>query len=286
MLKSNATNLRNIYILSQIGQDPFKAFKGEFAAVFPKHAEQLKFQIFAPIPSWSEWIQSIEVPTILMLDSSSVSEKQDFKFWTGIFAAMHKLDEKLPILNLGDQIPSGAEAMRWIDIGCSGFLNRNFKQKELSEGLAELLELRMLQQARYSRVKAQGMVRITIASFNQALAAETLNLGQGGMFIRALSKEASAGSAINFELRLNPTVGETIETNPNSNLFVDRLDEIPGQKRQVIRGQGTVAWIRESPNAEGPEGMGIQFTEIDPAGSKLIENFVALKKSKYFIPLS
>ncbi|HVG63893.1 MAG TPA: TIGR02266 family protein, partial [Hyalangium sp.] len=79
------------------------------------------------------------------------------------------------------------------------------------------------------------------------------NLSPGGMFIRSRTPQP-VGTLVKFEVQIAGGV-------------------------RVLRGTAVVRWVRETANAEGPPGMGLQFQELDPDTQALISRMLQLNKA-------
>jgi molecular chaperone DnaK len=79
------------------------------------------------------------------------------------------------------------------------------------------------------------------------------NLSPGGMFIRSRTPQP-VGTLVKFEVQIAGGV-------------------------RVLRGTAVVRWVRETANAEGPPGMGLQFQELDPDTQALITRMLQLSKA-------
>jgi uncharacterized protein (TIGR02266 family) len=79
------------------------------------------------------------------------------------------------------------------------------------------------------------------------------NLSPGGMFIRSRSPQP-VGTPVKFEVQIAGGV-------------------------RVLRGQAVVRWTRGEGSAEGPPGMGLQFTELEPATQMLINMMLQQRKA-------
>src|SRR5690242_5571605 len=87
-----------------------------------------------------------------------------------------------------------------------------------------------------------------IGSFVEEFA---VNISPGGMFIRSREPQP-VGTPVKFEVRI-----------------ADGL--------RVMKGSAVVRWVRPPEDLSGPPGMGIQFTELDPASQVLVERMLQRK---------
>ena len=87
-----------------------------------------------------------------------------------------------------------------------------------------------------------------VGSFAEEFA---VNLSPGGMFIRSREPQP-VGTPVKFEVRI-----------------ADGL--------RVLKGSAVVRWVRPPEDLSGPPGMGIQFTELDPASQALVDRMLQRK---------
>jgi uncharacterized protein (TIGR02266 family) len=78
-----------------------------------------------------------------------------------------------------------------------------------------------------------------------------VNISPGGMFIRSREPQP-VGTPVKFEVRI-----------------------ADGQR--VLRGSAVVRWVRPPEDLSGPPGMGIQFTELEPASQALVDRMLERK---------
>jgi len=183
---------------------------------------------------------------------------------------------------------SGADTLKWMEIGVTGFLAKNFKAKELEDSFKDLLLNRVQNiQNAPDTVPVKHHISIPISSLEQAVVSETLNIGLGGMFVRLSPKEVNFGDLIAFDFKLSKNVSDSSSTfnmNPQVELMNDApLGTVPGEI-SGFSGVGSVVWIRNYSDSTGPEGISVQFHEIDPAAKKMIEEFVLRRGPRAFIP--
>jgi uncharacterized protein (TIGR02266 family) len=87
-----------------------------------------------------------------------------------------------------------------------------------------------------------------IGSFVEEFA---VNISPGGMFIRSREPQP-VGTPVKFEVRIADGV-------------------------RVLRGSAVVRWVRPPEDLSGPPGMGIQFTELEPASQALVDKMLQRK---------
>ena len=78
-----------------------------------------------------------------------------------------------------------------------------------------------------------------------------VNISPGGMFIRSREPQ-QVGTPVKFEVRI-----------------------ADGQR--VLRGSAVVRWVRPPEDLSGPPGMGLQFTELEPASQALVDRMLERK---------
>jgi uncharacterized protein (TIGR02266 family) len=104
--------------------------------------------------------------------------------------------------------------------------------------------------ARRAEPRTTAKIRITFNSASDFFRAYIGNLGTGGLFIRT-AQSVPTGTMLNLEFNL-----------PNNDHFI-----------QV---KGKVVWTRskEESDEKKPPGLGIQFVEMSPEDTKLLNNFI------------
>ena len=138
-------------------------------------------------------------------------------------------------------------------------------------------------------MSARHKIEIQLASFEQALVAETLNIGVGGLFIRSVPQGLAVGDEVEFVLQFTPNVSGQASPE-NNNPLVSRMndDSSPSANtpsvRSEIRGNGSVVWVRSAPVGNEPEGFGLQFKEVESEGFKKLQEFIASHRIQAFIP--
>jgi uncharacterized protein (TIGR02266 family) len=100
--------------------------------------------------------------------------------------------------------------------------------------------------------KAVGLlVKLKHADIGSFVEEFAVNISPGGMFIRSREPQP-VGTPVKFEVRIAEGV-------------------------RVMRGSAVVRWVRPPEDLSGPPGMGIQFTELDPASQALVERMLQRK---------
>ncbi|MDF1563471.1 MAG: TIGR02266 family protein [Deltaproteobacteria bacterium] len=103
------------------------------------------------------------------------------------------------------------------------------------------------------RVAVGLVVRLKHGNIDEFIERFAVNLSPGGMFVQSRSPQP-VGTEVRFEVHI--------------------AGGLP-----VLRGSGTVAWVRPE-GVEGPSGMGITFTVLDPHSQTLVERMLALRGAR------
>ena len=240
--------------------------------------------------SLRSFVSSNEVPLLIVLDPSNPKYPAESTEWDAVCSGVRNLDPLACILVLSSGAsPSSEQSIGWLDRGASGLLNIESPEASTADALRDMLSQPMrVKVPRKLRVSAKHRVQLQISSLEQALVAETLNVGLGGLFVRAVPQSIAIGDDVEFVLEFSTTVsGSTQPENTNTlvNLMnADDSDPKTNRSNESITGNGTVVWVRSTAQDGIPEGIGIQFRDIDPAGFKKIQEFVASHRIKAFIP--
>jgi len=238
--------------------------------------------------SLKSFVKEHEIPLLVILDPSGnvAASSTD---WDNVCAGIRALDPFACILVLASaESPKAEEGIGWLDRGASGLFNPNAPESTTQDALRDMLSQPLrLKVPRKLRVSAKHRVELHVASFEQALVAETLNVGLGGLFVRAVPQNVAVGDDVEFVLEFSRQVSGNNEPE-NSDPLVTRMNKDDSMSDRIanesIRGNGTVVWVRSIAKDGIPEGIGLQFKDIEEAGFKKIQEFVASHRIKAFIP--
>jgi hypothetical protein len=254
---------------------------------FPQYTFQTKH--FDSASALLKLLAVVEIPHVfIQLDSTSASYDSHSPE-VMLQKLLRKYDKHLPLIKLVNEIPGGHLALQEIDNGVTAFLRRNFDLKDLDTQLREMLTLRFENHfLRLPRFEGTHKIKINIASMEQAIVSETLNLGRGGLFVRSVPEGMKVGDFVEFELNVNPLVSQGLgsEEDPiteKSRIFENTKDAT--SIKPLIRGNGVVVWVRIITNRpEQPEGFGMNFLNLDPASAAFVNQFVLSHGVKAYIP--
>jgi Tfp pilus assembly protein PilZ len=238
------------------------------------------------------FVSSHEVPLLVLLDPFDSDLSAQSLEWDEVCDGLRKLDPLACILVISPpESPSAELGISWLDRGASGLLNLDAPSARTEDTLRDMLSLPLrVKVPRKLRVSAKHRVEIRVASFEQALVAETLNVGLGGLFIRTVPQNVAVGDEVEFILEFSRQVSGN-SAPENTNTLVNKMndDDVADPRaplEESIRGLGTVVWVRSTAQNDTPEGIGLQFRDIDPISFKKIQEFVASHRIKAFIPRS
>ncbi len=100
--------------------------------------------------------------------------------------------------------------------------------------------------------KAVGLlVKLKHADIGSFVEEFAVNISPGGMFIRSREPQP-VGTLVKFEVRIAEGV-------------------------RVLKGSAVVRWVRPPEDLSGPSGMGLQFSELEPASQALVERMLRHK---------
>lgn len=237
-----------------------------------------------------KFVTANEIPLLVVIDPSGSSAPSTSLEWDKVCSGLRNLDPLACILVLHDgRSPDAESSIGWLDRGASGLLNLESSPENTEDALRDMLSQPLrVKVPRKLRVGAKHRVELQVASLEQALVAETLNVGLGGLFVRAVPPSIAIGDDVEFVLEFSNQVSGSAAPE-NTNVLVSRMndDSAHGSKtaaKESIRGLGSVVWVRSTAQNGIPEGIGLQFKEIDPSGFKKIQEFVASHRIKAFIP--
>ena len=144
--------------------------------------------------------------------------------------------------------------------GACGFINKPFSNIEILAATEDGLKDTAGWTRKHIRHDIHLDVNFAVKDIGTAIAASTLNLGRGGMFI-ATDQLFEIGTMINFEIKF--AEGEVTS----------------------FGGVGKVAWIRPKSSGKLLRGIGIMFLSIAGEGEYFITKYVKEKLINAFIPL-
>jgi len=154
--------------------------------------------------------------------------------------ALREMDDELPVLIFAGTVGS-AKAVRDLSaLAVAGYLNEHSAVQYILPAIAPHLFPDSFNRRSGPRVVLSVSVQYHFA--NTIAAAQTLDVGSGGIAIRTTSPLES-GSRIRVRFRT------------------------PGSRRDVDA-EGRVVW------SDRRVGMGVQFETVDPAGQAMVDNFV------------
>jgi hypothetical protein len=223
-------------------------------------------------------------PAVVFFDMTSRGfNSKKIEDMQSLFAGMRKLDPGVCIILLVDFNPTSDQLMDWMDRGASGILDWNFDPKQISEALWDLLSDRFRLKRHVPRAPVRHKIQIKYSTLEQALVAETLNVGFGGFFVNTIISGALLGDFVDFEFQKTATLSDNNQVEV-SNKLVNKMNEDAGDASSIIAGVGKIAWIRNRESPDNPRGMGVQFVELAEQHRKWIENFVRSHRIHAFIP--
>jgi hypothetical protein len=251
---------------------------------------------FANIESPEDLVKVVElkeVPLLVLLDPENTQLDGTSSHWDRACAGLRQLDPFSCILVLtGADSPSSSQSIAWLDRGASGLLNISAPVESTEDPLRDMLSQPLrVKVPRKVRMNARHKVELNVASLEQALVAETLNIGLGGLFIRSVPQGINVGDEVEFVLQFSQNVsGQTAPENDNP--LVSKMNESTlhpalqssAKEPSEIRGTGSVVWVRSTRQGDEPEGIGLKFGEVEATGFKKLQDFIASHRIKAFIP--
>lgn len=232
-------------------------------------------------------ISQMEVPLLVYCDTKHDSAS---KAWDLAFAGLRKLDPSCCILiQTPVESPPAEIVIGWLDRGTNGLFNLKAPIESTEDSLRDMLSKPLkVKVPRKVRMNSRHLIELQLASLEQALVSETLNIGLGGLFIRSAPQGVQVGDEVEFVLQFSKSVSDKAAPENSDPLVLKINDESSSNakepKNKEIRGTGSVVWVRNSPAPEAPEGVGLQFLEVEPEGFKLLQEFIANHRIKAFIP--
>lgn len=193
---------------------------------------------------------------------------------------LRRSDPELCLILMSAKGLQREEVMGWLDEGLNGVLRIPFDPLLVADPLVEILRKKLGYRRAAPRVDTVKNVSLEIASLEQAIVAETLNISCSGLFVRVTSRDVRVGEQVQFCLSLVSTVGVSSEQTPNP---IDLLEAQRAQ-RPEIRGHAEVVWVRSRPQGPLPEGIGLRFLDFSDTGMDLLRSYIAKRRLSAMIP--
>jgi hypothetical protein len=228
------------------------------------------------------------VPNVVVFDArNQAGVPEQLTHFREAIKGIKALDSGAVVILMVREAFSPKETLAWLDGGGSGVLQQDFSATSLDESLRDLLSRRLHMAPRHLRMDVLQKIEVKIASMEQAIVTETLNLGVGGMFVRALSPQIKVGDRVVFVLHMSREIcdGRGSWVNPIEAAPKKGRKATKGATDSEFKGSAVVVWVRNLATSEGPEGMGLQFLRIDLKTQKFFESYLNRHRVKSFIPL-
>jgi DNA-binding NarL/FixJ family response regulator len=273
----------NLEILTLSPQDKqlFVGFSDKVSQILDM---KFQFQFVRDLKELPQFFYSHNDPAVVFFDMTAggfgQNKAEDMK---QLFYGIRKLDPSACIVLIVDFHPNSEQVMDWMDRGASGILDWNFDPKLISESLWDLLATRMSLKRGLPRSPTRHKIQIKYSTLEQALVAETLNIGFGGFFVNTVIAGAVASDVVDFEFLKSDMLsdGSSVEV---ENHLVNKINDTIVDEASSICGVGKIVWLRARDTPDSPRGMGIQFVEIAENHKKWIEEFVRKRRVYSFIP--
>lgn len=285
--RDNSAMSVNAILLTPQSPREFSGFLDRFHKLLP---EKMETQFLTEMDSLQDLYVKESDPAIVFVDISfsGLSDLKPLCFHS-LFSGIRRLDPHACILMLTDRIPETKDLMGWMDHGATGILNIDFHEENLSDSIREMLEVRLELHRKNPRAPAKHKIQIQMDSLEQAVVAETLNVGYGGFFVRAVLPNAMAGDRVEFEFLKAKELGGNASVEPED-INVRKVNaedqDLSGEDLYWVKGMGRVSWIRSLEAEDSPAGMGIEFVELDEKSEAWIHAYVSHRRIHAFIPKS
>ena len=267
--------LSTICVLTPSPVNLGEQFQSAFTRVLGRPSNELEYIFFHGPEEFKDYYVRNSSVLVCVIDGEAYSSKEIRSLVRGA----SKLDSGLCSLLVTGQTLPATELKDLMDDGLTATLRSGFKAADVQDGLKEILAKRLtMHRQRAPRVPTRLHLVVKIASLEQGLAAETLDISVGGFFVGTVLEGAEMGRDLSFEFVLSPRVSDSNEgqTNP-----IDKSDDAAGA-RPLIQGAGRIVWVRRTQGVMGPAGMGVEFTTLETASKRLIEDFVTRRRLGHF----
>lgn len=198
-----------------------------------------------------------------------------------LIQGLRRSDPELCLLLLTEKGLQREDIMSWFDGGINGLIRIPFDPLLVSDPLVEVLRKKLGFRRAAPRVEIKNKISMEIASLEQAIVAETLNISCTGLFVRVSAPGVRVGEQVRFSLSLVSLVSSSVfvETNP--------IDQISAREKasKDISGTAEVVWVRPRPQGTLPEGIGLRFLDLSESGMDLIRAYIAKRRLSSMIPV-
>lgn len=196
-----------------------------------------------------------------------------------LVSGLRNSDPEVCLLLLSGKELQREEIMGWLDMGLNGVIRIPFDPLLVSDPLVEILKKKLSFHRAAPRLTKVHKVELSIASLEQAIASEIVNLSCSGIFVRAVPQGVRVGEQVEFSLQLVSTLsGSAGILNPIDHIEKGRSGE------KEIHGRAEVVWVRPRPMGSLPEGMGLRFLDLNESGMDAIRNYIAKRRLSSMIP--
>ena len=197
-----------------------------------------------------------------------------------LIEGLRQSDPELCLLLLSGKEIQREDAMALLDMGTNGIVRIPFDPLLVSDPLVEILKKKLGYHRSAPRVELLQKIELSIASLEQAIVAETLNVSCSGLFVRVAPRDVRVGEHVEFCLSLVPALagGDSSGSNP-----IDRV-VAAGAANREIRGRAEVVWVRSRPKDNLPEGIGLRFMDLNESGMVNLRAYIAKRRLTSMIP--
>jgi hypothetical protein len=196
-----------------------------------------------------------------------------------LIGGLRHSDPEICLLLLSGKDLHREEVMAWIDMGMNGVVRIPFDPLLVSDPLVEVLRRKLGYHRTAPRVPSLQKVSLGIASLEQAIVAETINVSCTGLFVRVAPGDVRVGEHVEFCLSLQPSVGGSSASASNP---ID--DAAQASSSREIRGKAEVVWVRAKPKGNSPEGLGLRFMDLNESGMDVLRAYIAKRRLSSMIP--
>ncbi len=197
-----------------------------------------------------------------------------------LIGGLRQSDPEVCLLLLSGRELHREDVMAWFDMGANGVVRIPFDPLLVSDPLIEILRQKLSYHRNAPRVSSLQKISLNIASLEQAIAAETINVSCSGLFVRVAPRDVRVGEQVEFCLSLSAALGggDGLIVNP-----IDQMEAASSANRE-IRGKAEVVWVRSRPKGNMPEGIGLRFMDLNESGMDVLRSYIAKRRLNSMIP--
>ena len=203
---------------------------------------------------------------------------------------LREIDETLRVVLLPCDFQICRESLEFWDAhGVVGIIDRSQSVENIKENVEDLIESEFKLKSKQASHYSCHQMALRLASLEQAIVAESLNVGREGLFLREVPQGARVGDEVEISFHFSQRVSD-----PLPMIDDEARRKIDGDEQEINNGggdvmtlKGRIEWLRQHANESVlPEGIGVKYIQLGPKIEEWLKNYVAKHAVDTKIPLS